>query len=125
MKTCIALLICLCTLAPALHAQDNTRNDSTLAIEFDVYPNPVRQIMPAYPDSAVRVELQGTVLLHILVTKEGKVKDAVVLKSDADIFNQPAIDAAMRWEFTPALKQEQPVEAWIVLPFKFRLKDAK
>jgi len=43
------------------------------------------------------------------------------LKSDAELFNQPAIDAAMKWKFTPAIMNNGPVAVWVSIPFKFRL----
>jgi len=54
--------------------------------------------------------------------KEGRVRKAVVTTSDAEIFEQPAIDAAMQFVFTPALMQSGAVEVWVAMPFKFRLK---
>jgi periplasmic protein TonB len=94
-------------------------------VAYEKAPEPVKQVVPKYPDIAMRAELEGTVYLKLWVTKEGRVKKAVVLKSDAEVFNQAAIDAAMQWVFTPALQQKKPVDVWVALPFKFRLKDAQ
>jgi len=54
-----------------------------------------------YPDVANKAELEGTVWVRIWVDKQGKARKAVVMKSDADVFNQPAIDAAMHGFFLP------------------------
>ena len=32
---------------------------------------------------------------------------------------------AMQWVFTPALQQKKPVDVWVAIPFRFRLKDAQ
>ncbi len=93
-------------------------------VPFEQEPVAVKQVSPKYPDIALRAELEGTVFLKMWVTKEGKVKKAVILKSDAEVFNQAAIDAAMQWVFTPALQQKKPVDVWVSVPFRFRLKDA-
>jgi periplasmic protein TonB len=82
----------------------------------------VQQSLPAYPELARRAELEGTVVVKMWVTREGRVRKAVVLKSDAELFNQPAIDAAMQWVFTPALQHDKPVDVWVTQPFRFRLK---
>ena len=92
-------------------------------VAYEQEPTPVKQVQPKYPDIALRAELEGTVYLKVWVTKEGKVKKAVILKSDAEVFNQPAQDAAMQWVFTPALQQKKPVDVWVAIPFRFRLKD--
>ncbi len=94
-------------------------------VPFEQAPTPVKQVSPNYPDIARRAELEGSVIVKAWVDREGKVKKAVVLKSDAEVFNQPAIDAAMQWVFTPALQQKKPVAVWVAIPFKFRLNNAK
>lgn len=94
-------------------------------VAYEQEPTAVKQVQPKYPDIALRAELEGTVYLKVWVTKEGKVKKAVILKSDAEVFNQSAQDAAMQWVFTPALQQKKPVDVWVAIPFRFRLKDAQ
>lgn len=56
------------------------------------------------------------------MSKYGSIKKAEILKSDADIFNQAVLDAAMQWVFTPALMKSGPVSVWVSIPFRFRLK---
>jgi TonB family protein len=60
--------------------------------------------------------------VRIWVDKQGKARKAVVMKSDADVFNQPAIDAAMQWVFSPAMMKKGPVSVWVEVPFNFRLQ---
>jgi len=86
-------------------------------------PAIVKRIEPKYPEIALRAGLEGTVYVKMWVDKEGKVRKVVILKSDAEIFNQPAHDAAMLWVYTPALMQKGPVSVWVAVPFKFRLSN--
>jgi outer membrane biosynthesis protein TonB len=44
------------------------------------------------------------------------------MKSDARVFDQPAIDAAMQWIFAPAMMKQGPVSVWVEVPFNFRLQ---
>ena len=46
-----------------------------------------------------------------------------MLRSDAEIFNQASIDAAMKWKFSPAILKGKPVAVWVTVPFKFRLNN--
>jgi protein TonB len=87
-------------------------------------PIPIKSPAPRYPDIAQRAGLEGTVYVKLWVDREGKVKKAVVLKSDAEVFNEAAIEAGKQWVFTPAQQQGKPVQVWVAVPFKFRLKDA-
>lgn len=84
-------------------------------------PEIVREVKPKYPELAMRAGLEGTVHVKIWVDKEGKPKRATVLKSDAEIFNEPSVDAAMQYAFTPAMMKNGPVAVWVTIPFKFRL----
>lgn len=92
-------------------------------VAYEKEPVVVRQVPPKYPDIAQRAGLEGTVYVMVWVDKEGKARKAKIMKSDAEVFNQAAIDAAMQWVFTPALQQKKPIDVWISIPFKFRLKD--
>ena len=65
--------------------------------------------------------MEGKVWLKIWVDKEGKPRDVVLLKSDADVFNQSAIEAARQFRFTPAYIGGKPVDVWVSVPFRFRL----
>jgi protein TonB len=93
-------------------------------IPVEKAPQIISKVMPVYPDMAVRAGLEGTVWVKILVEKDGKPKKAVVIKSTSEIFEQAAIDAAMKFAFTPAYMNNGPVKVWVSFPFRFKLKEA-
>jgi periplasmic protein TonB len=88
-------------------------------------PVVVRKVEPKYPELAMRAGLEGKVWVKIWVDKEGKAKQVVILKSDAEIFNDAAIEAARQFVFTPAYMNNGPVSVWVSVPFKFKLADRK
>lgn len=88
-------------------------------------PVVVKKVEPRYPELAMRAGLEGKVWVKIWVDKEGKPKQVVVLKSDAEIFNEPAIEAAKQFVFTPAYMNNGPVSVWVSIPFRFKLADKK
>ncbi|MFZ1978343.1 MAG: TonB family protein [Bacteroidota bacterium] len=94
-------------------------------VAFEKEPVAVKSVLPKYPDIALRAGLEGNVYVKAWVDKEGKVRKVVVLKSDAQIFEQAAVDAASQMVFTPAIMQKNPVSVWVSIPFHFRLKNAK
>lgn len=89
---------------------------------FQKAPGIVKHVQPTYPEIARKAGIEGTVWVELWVTKEGNVKKAVVVKSMAEIFNQPTIDAAIQLVFTPAMMQNGPVAVWVTMPFHYRLK---
>jgi len=94
-------------------------------VPVEKQPTPVKSPPPAYPEIARRAGVEGTVWVKIWVDKEGKAKKAQILKSDAELFNQAAIDAAMQWVFTPAVMNNGPVAVWVSIPFKFKLNQGR
>jgi len=88
-------------------------------------PQIIKQVKPEYPELAMRASLEGKVWVKIWVDKEGKPREVVVLKSDADIFNEPAVTAAKQFLFTPAYMNNGPVSVWVSVPFNFKLADRR
>ena len=85
----------------------------------------VKSVEPQYPDMAVRTGLEGKVWVKIWVDREGKPREVDIHQSDAEIFNEPAIEAAKQFVFTPAYMNDGPVSVWVTFPFKFELSGAK
>jgi protein TonB len=94
-------------------------------VPVEKQPQVVTPNVPKYPELAQRAGIEGRVIVKIWVDKDGRPRKAVILKSDAEIFNQPAIDAAMATRFTPAIMNKGPVAVWVVIPFTFKLKQAQ
>ncbi len=94
-------------------------------VPYDKEPQIVKKIDPTYPERALRAGLEGKVIVKIRVDKEGKARQVVVLKSDAEIFNEPAIETAKQFVFTPAYVNNEPVAVWVSYPFLFRLSGKK
>jgi protein TonB len=94
-------------------------------VPVEKQPEIVKRVEPKYPELALRAGLEGRVYVKIWVDKDGKPKQAVVVKSDAEIFNQPSVDAAMQYVFTPAYMNNGPVAVWVAVPFRFKLAERK
>ncbi|MHB1685888.1 MAG: energy transducer TonB [Ignavibacteriaceae bacterium] len=99
---------------------DNKMPDMNAFIKVDKPPQVISFVPPEYPESAKLSGLEGNVYVKIFVDKEGKPVKAVIIKSDHDVFNQAAVDAAMKFKFSPALKDKKPVAVWVVVPFRFK-----
>ena len=91
-------------------------------IPVEKQPVPVHIVRPEYPELAKRAGVEGKVFVKALVDKDGRVKKALILKSDAEIFNDAAIAAVMQWVFTPAQMNNGPVKVWAAVPLTFSLQ---
>lgn len=76
---------------------------------------------PKYPEIARKAQMEGTVLVKVLVGPDGKVKDAQIIQGVNQILNKAALQAARKCTFIPGKQRDFPVRAWMALPFNFRL----
>jgi protein TonB len=90
---------------------------------FDTYPEVIREVHPVYPDIARKAEVEGLVVVLVAIDETGNVIEARIGHSDAEVFNQAALDAALEYAFRPAEQNGFPVKATISLTFKFVLRD--
>ena len=67
-----------------------------------------KKVAPLYPEEARQQRVQGTVLLHVLIDKEGNVEQ-VDLISGHPLLAPAAIEAVRQWKYTPYLLNQQPV----------------
>lgn len=86
----------------------------------DVQPEPIDSPRPEYPDWAREAGIQGTVLLHVLVGTDGRVKRVVVIRGVRGL-DEDASKMVKGWMFRPALSNGNPVEVWVEVPVAFRL----
>ncbi len=87
---------------------------------YDEPPEPVTTVQPRYPEFAREAHITGTVVLHVLVGKDGRVGRVIVAKGITGL-NDAAIDAVRRWVFKPAMKDQAPVESWYEADLDFEL----
>ncbi len=93
-------------------------------IPVEKTPQIVHAEKPQYPDLARRAGMEGYVWVKILVDKAGKPKKAVVIKeSGGELFNDAAVNAAMKYQFTPAVMNSGPIQVWVAIKFNFQLVD--
>jgi periplasmic protein TonB len=79
-----------------------------------------KQVPPRYPEVARKAGIQGTILVRVLISKEGRVQQAEVLRGK-DIFHKAALTAVKQYHFSPAKQNDRPVPVWMALPIRFRL----
>jgi TonB family protein len=76
-------------------------------------------VKPEYTKEMIDNKVEGTVKLKVLVDIDGKVKKATVLSDIGFTSAQQAVAATMGMEFIPAMRGEEAVAVWIIIPIKF------
>ena len=88
--------------------------------EYDEPPRPIKITRPMYPDGAFNQKIQGTVLVEFTIDTQGRVTNAVVVKS-VPLLDAAAIKTVYQWRFEPAIKNGKPVASTAHAPVGFRI----
>ncbi len=79
---------------------------------------------PKYPEAARKEGWEGTVLLRVLVDREGKSRLVEVSRSSGfKTLDRAAMETVKVWRFHPAHYGERLVESWVKIPVVFSLAD--
>ena len=82
----------------------------------------VRKVAPHYPSLARQARIQGTVVLSIVINKDGEVRD-VKLVSGHPMLSAAAIEAVKQWRYRPYISDDKPAEVETVVRVGFRMAD--
>jgi TonB family protein len=112
--------------APADSPATNPSGRNVLNIsELDQIPVGKLQVPPVYPKELKVAGVQGTVVIGLVLDKQGKVGDLMVVSSSDHRFEQVAMDAVRQWKFSPGLKGGKPVNVRMSIPIVFSLSERK
>jgi protein TonB len=84
-------------------------------------PSLIRRVQPEYTEDALQRKLEGSVLLEVVVQRDGAVGPARVLGSLDPGLDANAIRAVQQWRFLPAKLQGEPVDVIVEIVVDFRL----
>lgn len=86
---------------------------------------PIVKIAPQYPRRALDKNIEGYVIVEYTVTRQGTVKDPVVIEANPEsIFNEAAIKSVLRYKYKPRVVNGEPVEvAGVRTKINFELEE--
>jgi TonB family protein len=76
---------------------------------------------PEYTQEATSAKLSGTVLLSVVVDKEGNARNIQVARELGMGLDQKAVEAVSQWKFRPGMKDGAPVNVRATIEVNFRL----
>lgn len=72
---------------------------------------PIVKVAPVYPRRALQRGIEGFVIVEFTVTKQGTVRDPIVVEANpSGIFEQAAMDAAMKFKYKPRVVNGEAAE---------------
>ena len=83
----------------------------------------LRNPKPPYPALALKMRIEGTVTLRVLVLEDGTSGKVVLSKSSGnDSLDKSALETVAKWKFTPAKSQGKQIAQWVNIPIHFSMK---
>jgi TonB family protein len=82
----------------------------------------IRQVQPVYPEIAKKANVSGTVLLHVIVAKDGTVMQIQYI-SGPPLLMKASMDAVRHWQYEPTLLNGEPVEVETTISVVYTLGD--
>ena len=100
----------------------NTDNVVMTSDTVDIPPRAKQRPALEYPARAKAKEIEGYVVLSILISTDGKVDSYKVLEAEpSGVFEDTAIKNIQRWLFEPARYDGKAVETWATQTIRFEL----
>lgn len=102
--------------------RDDSSSAPKTAGELAVIPKALNPKTPDYPESLEEEGIEGSVTLELLISKEGKVLKAKVIKSDHELFSESALKAVKKYKFSPGkLADGSSADSLIEFVVKFEI----
>jgi TonB family protein len=80
----------------------------------------ISRVQPVYPALAIQARIQGNVVLHAIIGRDGEVSELQVLSGDPLVVNA-AVEAVRQWRYSPTLLNGQAVEVETTITVSFVL----
>lgn len=83
-------------------------------------PVKVKNVPPRYPVEALKVGIEGVVIIEAIIDTDGRVAEAKVLSGPGPL-RASALSAVEQWRYTPTLRDGQPVPVIMTVTSSFSL----
>jgi protein TonB len=89
-------------------------------------PRAIEWFDPIYPQEGIEQQIEGTVIIDCIVTKEGTVKSPRVLRGvGLESMDEAAVEALLKWKFKPGKQDGIIADMTMTLSMKFVLDDSQ
>jgi periplasmic protein TonB len=85
-------------------------------------PRLLREVRPDYTEDGRRRNVEGDVMLEIVVRRDGAVGDVKLVQGLGAGLDQRAIEAVRQWRFSPAQRQGVAVDVIVEVAVEFKLR---
>jgi periplasmic protein TonB len=93
--------------------------------QLDQKPTRTVSVNPAYPYEMSRAGINGTVVVEFIISSNGDVSQAQIVRSSNREFETPALQAVLKWKFKPGRKGGRAVNTRASQLIEFNLDNNK
>jgi len=86
-------------------------------------PTLIYKVEPDYTEQARDARLEGTVILFVVITPDGRPTELKVLRALGLGLDEAAINCVRKWKFKPGLKEGTPVPVQATIEVNFRIRE--
>ena len=91
-------------------------------VAVEVQPEMIHEATEPYPRLAQQAGIEGVVWVSVLVTRDGNVREAKVLKSSGTpSLDEAAVKVALKCTWKPGIQNGRPVACWVNYKINFTL----
>ena len=107
--------------------KENGEPDPNAFILLDKEPVPLNRDevveMIGYPPMAREAEIEGKVILRILIDEEGNYKRHIVIRDPHPMLRKAVEKKIDQLKWEPGLWKDKPQSVWVTIPFNFQITD--
>jgi TonB family protein len=107
--------------AQAMADEGRSRPSSPDEEEETIPPQIIESTPPTYTDQALAKEIQGTVVVMVLIRRDGTIGGASVSKGLEASLDLQALQTVRKWKFWPATRGGKPIDALLEINLDFKL----
>jgi TonB family protein len=83
----------------------------------------IQRSIPVYPEDAKKQKISGSVLLEVVIDREGRILDVRIVDDPHPSLSSAAAECVRQWVFKPALKEDgTPVSVRASITINFKLQ---
>jgi TonB family protein len=102
--------------------QAQTEKGAYTLDELSTKPSYIHVVPPNYPSAAAQESIEGKVMVKFVVTKEGAVREPIIVESSPEgVFDEAAIEAVKQYKFNPGTINGKAVDCIVIQPVNFKL----
>lgn len=112
-----------CLLAIFNTALYSQHKDMVLDSDIDVLPVLINESNANYPDTLIKENVEGTVLLELLIDETGEIDSVKIVDSLHPMLDSLSVNAAKDLRFSPAKINDESVAVILQYEYKFSIDD--